>query len=153
MEYNDLEGTIAAAHGVLDRIEAGLRGSWASRIFWHSVRIKWYTPPVTFSRTIELDHPYRRSHSAIFRYWPTRALVLGFWGRKQYDEDSNLLDATILGRTRTDGERRAWDDGSYQDGEFEGSSVPLLERRPGLRVRATVDAGVDVSGSDLRGAE
>ena len=143
MEYKDVTDIVAGMHGVLDKIEARVRGSWVHRIFWHSVNVKWYTPPVLFGTSWELDHPFRRSRTVIVRYWWGRSLVLGFWSKTGYDEDHALLNATIHGRERTDGERLGWDDQSFAEAEFDGDSGPILERRPELRVRATVDDGID----------
>lgn len=142
MEYKDVTDVIAGLHGALDKLETKVRGSWVHRIFWHSVNIKWYTPPVFFATSWELDEPYRKSRAFIFRYSWGKSLVLGFWGKTGYDEEHALLNATIYGRERTDGERLVWDDQSYTNAEFDGNSGSLFSR-PELRVRATSDAGAD----------
>lgn len=143
MEYKDATDVVAAMHGALDWAERKIRGSWVHRVFWHSVNVKWFTPPVLLSTSWEIDHPYRKGRTVLVRYWWDKSAVLGFWGKKVYDEDHALLNATIHGRERTDGERLGWDDQSYTAAEFDGGSSPLLSRRPELRVRATVDAGID----------
>lgn len=143
MEYKDVTDVIAGAHGLLDKLDRRVRKSWVYRVFWHSVNVQWYTPPVIIGTSWELDEPNRKSRTLILRYSWGRSLVLGFWGKTEYDEDEALLNATIYGRERTHGERRAWDDQSYLEGEFDGISSDVLEGRPQLRVRATVDAGSD----------
>lgn len=143
MEYKDVTDVIAGLRGALDWVERKAIRHGLSRLFWHSVNVQWYTPPVILATEWELDHPNRKSRVAILRYSWGRSLVLGFWGKKHYDEDHALLNATIHGRKRTDGENRGWDEESYREAEFAGSSLPLLNERPGLRVRATVDAGPD----------
>lgn len=143
MEYKDATDIIAGLHGALDKLEVKIRKSRVHRIFWHTAPVKWYTPPVLLGLSWEIDHPFRRSRVVMLRYWWKRSLVLGFWGKTEYDEDHALLNATLHGRERTHGERNGWDDQSYVEGEFDGASGNILERRPGLRVRATFDAGID----------
>lgn len=149
MEYRDATDIVAGLHGVLDKVETKIRGSWVHRVFWHSVRVKWYTPPVLAGASWELDHPYRKGYTLIVRYWWRRSLVLGFWGKRNYGEDHALLNATIHGRKRTQDERDAWDETKFQ--EFEPSiadksadfDLDVLTGEPRLRIRATTDAGVD----------
>ena len=143
MEYKDATDVIAGMHGLLDRLEASVRRSRIHRVFWHSVNVRWYTPPVWPAREWEVDEPFRRGRTVLLRYRWGKSAVLGFWGKTGYDEADALLNATIHGRRRTDGERSGWDDQSYTEAEFDGNSGPLLSRRPELRVRATVDAGAD----------
>ena len=143
MEYKDVTDVIAGMHSVLDWVDSKVRGKWLHRFFWHGVRVKWYTPPVLIGTSWELDAPFRKSRTIIVRYWWSKSAVLGFWGKKGYDEDHALLSATIHGRERTYGERLGWDDQSYAEAEFDGNSGPLLSRRPELRVRASTDAGAD----------
>jgi hypothetical protein len=137
LEFKDVTDIIASAHGVLDKLEARVSGSWLHRAFWHGINVRWYTPPVLIGRSWELDYPYRKSRTVVLRYSFRRSLVLGFWGKKGYDEDTALLEATIYGRERTNDERRAWDETQLFMAD-EASGV-LLEGRPGLRVRATFD--------------
>jgi len=145
MEYKDVTDVIAGLHSALDWTESKVRGKWLHRFFWHGVRVKWYTPPVFLSRSIEIDEPFRRSRTVVLRYWWDRSVVLGFWGKTKYDEDANLLEATIHGRERTYDERIAYDEDRAFDSDprVEGFRGPVLEGRPELRVRATVDAGAD----------
>lgn len=143
MEYKDATDVIAGLHGALDWVETKVRKSWLNRVFWHSVNVKWYTPPVLAGTSWELDHPNRKGATVILRYSWGKCFVLGFWGKREYDEDHALLSATIHGRKRTDGEHLGWDEAAYREGEFDGTSSPLLERRPELRIRATTDAGTD----------
>lgn len=146
MEYKDVTDIISGAQTLLDRLEGKVRGSWLHRWFWHGVNVQWYTPPVLFSTTWELDYPFRKSRTILLRYSFRRSLVLGFWGKTGYDEDTALLEATVYGRKRRDDERihfdevRAYDD---RPTAFEGSSLPLRGDRPQLRVRATFDDGLD----------
>ena len=145
MEYKDVTDVIAGLHGVLDRVERKVTGSWVHRAFWHKVEVKWYTPPVLLSRSIEIDEPFRRSRTVVLRYWWDKCLVLGFWGKTEYDEDANLLEATIHGRERTHDERIAYDEARAFDSDprVEGLRGPVLEGRSRLRVRASTDAGID----------
>lgn len=143
MEYKDVTDVIAGVHNLLDKLEARVRGSRVHRVFWHSVNVQWYTPPVILGTSWELDEPNRKARTVILRYSWGKSLVLGFWGKTGYDEADALLNATIHGRQRTHGERSGWDDQSYESAEFDGASGTVLTRRPGLRVRTTSDAGVD----------
>jgi hypothetical protein len=103
LEYRQVHDVL---HELADRAER----SWLRRAFWHSVNVKWYTPPVLFGQSWELDYPFRKSRTVVLRYTWGRSLVLGFWGKKGHDEDTALLEATLYGRKRTSDERRAWDD-------------------------------------------
>lgn len=143
MEYKDATDIIAGAHNLLSRLEARIRKSWVHRVFWHSVNVRWYTPPIWGARAWEVDEPFRGGRTVLLRYWRGKSLVLGFWGKTSYDEAEALLNATIHGRERTHGERSGWDDQSYESAEFDGTSGTVLTRRPGLRVGASVDAGAD----------
>lgn len=153
MEYKDATDIIAGLHNVLDWAEAKITGSWVHRAFWHTIRVKWYTPPVLGGISWELDEPFRKGYTLIVRYWWKRCLVLGFWGKTHYDEDQALLSATIHGRKRTDDERDAWDDLAPRDtrhdyytvspGRAKSVSGLVLKEQSGLRVRATVDARTD----------
>jgi hypothetical protein len=140
MEYKEVTDIVAGAHNVLDRLEVKIRKSWVSRIFWHSVRVRWFTPPVILGTSWELDHPYRKGGTLIVRYWWSRCWVLGFWGKTEYDEDHALLSATIHGRDRTDDERHAFDDTTKNlEGPATGDS-DILGGRSNLRDGATRDA-------------
>jgi len=110
MEYKDATDIIAGLHNALDWAENKITGSWVHRAFWHTVRVKWYTPPVLGGISWELDEPFRKGYTLIVRYWWKRSLVLGFWGKKHYDENTALLSATIHGRNRTNEEHDAWDE-------------------------------------------
>lgn len=144
MEYKDATDIIAGLHNALDWAETKITGSWVHRAFWHTVRVKWYTPPVIAGISWELDEPFRKGYTLIVRYWWKRSLVLGFWGKKHYDENHALLSATIHGRNRTNDERDAWDESVPKNsGLVEGVDLGLLEGQSGLRVRATVDARSD----------
>lgn len=89
---------------------------WLSRIFGHTMKVKWYTPPVWVGKTHELDEPFRRGYTVLVRYSWSSMLALGFWGKPQ-DPDKALLDATILGRKRSDDERQHWSD-DVRDASF-----------------------------------
>lgn len=143
MEYKDVTDLITGVHGLLDKLEVRVRKSRISRFFWHSVRVKWYTPPVILGTSWELDPPNRKGRTVILRYSWDKSIVLGFWGKTGYDEDHALLNATIYGRERTREERDAWDESIPKTRTVDGIDCSLLEGRPGLRVRATVDAGTD----------
>lgn len=142
MEYKDATDVVAELHGFLDKLESKIRRSSVHRIFWHGVRIKWFTPPVYTAKTFEIEEPFRRARVVMVRYWWNRGLVLGFWGKTEYDEETNLLEATVYGRKRRDDERSAYDESKgYENSQ--GSSGELLARGSGLRVRATSDARAD----------
>lgn len=144
MEYKDVTDVLAVGHNILDWAEAKVSGSWLHRWFWHSVHVKWYAPPVHFATSWELDHPFRKSHAIVLRYSFRRSAVLGKWGKTGYDEDTALLEATIHGRQRRQDEREAWDETvlKVHDPATDGNSG-VLGGEPGLRVRATFDAGID----------
>lgn len=143
MEYKDATDIIAGLHNGLDWIDRKIRGTWVQRAFWHGIRVRWYTPPVLVSKTYEVEEPFRRSRAIVLRFWWNRSVVLGFWGKTGYDEDANLLEATIWGRPRTDGERKHWSDSPVSVPE--GLSSEILGGRPGLRDGATRNARADVS--------
>jgi hypothetical protein len=143
MEYKEVTDIIAGAHGLLDKLEVRVRKSWLYRLFWHSVNVQWHTPPIWLAPEWEVEEPFRRGKTVILRYSWGKSLVFGFWGKTGYDEADALLNATIHGRKRTDGEHLGWDEAAYRAGEFAGVSGPILEQRPQLRIRATVDAGPD----------
>lgn len=146
MEYKDVTDVIAGLHSGLDWVERKITGSWVHRIFVHTARVKWYTPPILFGHSWEIDEPFRRGKTVIVRFSWSRVVALGFWGKKHYDEDHVLLEATIHGRERTHDERSAFNEATaYEERPtaVEGSSLPLRGDRPELRVRATSDAGAD----------
>lgn len=136
MEYKEVTDVLASVEGLVRR-------SWLGRIYWHSVNVKWFAPPIWFTRSWEVEEPFRGGHSMLLRYSWGKSLVFGIWGKEGYDEAEVLLNATLHGRKRTDGEHLGWNEQSYREGEFAGVSGPILERRPELRVRATVDARAD----------
>lgn len=146
MEYKDATDVVAGLHNALDKVDARIRRSRLSRAFWHSVNVKWYTPPVLVATSWELDYPYRKSRTVVLRYWWNRSAVLGFWGKTEYDEDTALLEATIHGRERTHEERSAYNEATAWSGdpESEGFGSGVLSGRPGLRDGTTRHAWTDV---------
>lgn len=144
MEYKDATDVIAWAHNALDKLDVWVRRSWVSRVFWHSVNVQWYTPPVITGTSWELDEPNRKSRTLILRYSWGKSVVLGFWSKTGYDEAEALLHATIHGRERTEDERIAYDEANaWNATRGEDGSDPVLQGGSGLRVRATTDARAD----------
>lgn len=161
MEYKDATDIVSGLHTALDWVETKVRKSGINRIFWHSVNVKWYTPPVLGGVSWELDEPNRKGYTLILRYWWNKSAVLGFWGKKHYSEDHALLNATIHGRERTSDERDAWNESTPKKGSLiegirgfhafkpsrptqrEDIRFEVFDGQPQLRVRATTDARAD----------
>jgi hypothetical protein len=145
MDYVTIGDVLSVVH---DTITESIASTKWERMFFHTIRIRWYTPPFFFGKSVETDEPFRHAKSLGLRFSGRRALVLGFWSEEGYDEDEALLEATMLGRERTDDERHGFDpDRIYGTGD----SSEVLSGRPGLRDGTTRNAGVDVSGGGLRG--
>lgn len=109
--YYEAEDVLYVLHDALDAIERKLdSGKYLRRMFIQFSRVKWYAPPIIVARTLEVDEPFRRCRSVLVRYWWNRAVVLGMWGVVGYDEAEQLLEATIMGRERTQDERDGFDD-------------------------------------------
>jgi hypothetical protein len=136
--YYEVEDVLYVAHDALDAIERKLdSGKYLRRFFIQFSRVKWYTPPIVVARTLEVDEPYRRCNSVLFRYWWNRGIVLGMWGNVGYDEAEQLLEATIMGRERTQDERDAVDDTIVRDHTDElGQGASGTLRVGGHSVRA-----------------
>lgn len=139
MEYKNPADVL---HEIADRWETGPM----SRIFGHTARVRWYTPPVLFGISWELDEPNRKGYTVILRYSWRHVLALGFWGKKGHSEEEALLSATVMGRKRRQDERDAFDDSILRD-HSEDENIAVFQGGPGLRNRATTDARADVDAS------
>jgi hypothetical protein len=147
MDYVTIGDIVSVVHDTITEKMASTR--W-ERMFFHTIRIRWYTPPLIIGKSVETDEPFRYARSLGLRFSPARALVLGFWSEKGYDEDTALLEATLLGRRRTDDERHGFDPYRVYG---TGDSSDELSGRPGLRDGTTRNAGVDVDGWHIRGTD
>jgi hypothetical protein len=148
MTYYQISDALVAAQDALDNLDLAISRTWADRLWVQHYRVRWFTPPILVSKTLEIDHPFRRARSVLIRISPTRALVFGFWGKTVYDEAQQLLEATILGRKRDRNERDAFDDTVIRDHSEALASTGNLSLRFGGYIRragAPVDARADVT--------
>jgi hypothetical protein len=110
MEYREVSDAFATARGVLDWIENKVNRGFVSRLFVMKYRVKWYTPPVLFGKTQEIDEPFRYSWTLMLHVTPHRVLGFGVWSKAGLPEHRALLKAVRSGLTTTEEDMEHFDD-------------------------------------------
>ncbi len=145
MEYKDSSDVITWAHGLIDKLDRAIAGTWITRVFVQgTMYLKWWAPP-HLARTQEIDEPFRYARSLIIHVPPFHTgIAIGLWSKTGLKEDEALLRAVRPTRPPTHSELRFWDVDHARDVLFRnGSRRRVQYGRPGLRDGATRHDGSD----------
>lgn len=72
------------------------------RLFWQRLPIQPGTPFYHRATTIEIEEPFRKSSTHIFRYSKNYAIGLGWWHPGQWESEDDALIAAIQGESLGD---------------------------------------------------